>query len=807
DVQNNPHVYMAVYSSIPIYEMMVNGIGVMRRRSDSFMNATQILKVAGVDKSKRARIVERDFAHGEHEKVQGGYGKYQGTWIPFARARELAVRFGVADLLEPILNYLPAPTSSAQVSSITSTSVAKTIRKQKSTSQLELVRRSIPRISSQLSIGQSQSCKRERSSNSSLGICDNSEIVPKKRSKMDSPSHHSAFSEPILSLVTKFNLIYLLFTFLRLPFELMIHLFLQLANSIEYPDPSASTLRVSIQLKPSNHPPKLALEDAQRTEKNIHALMALFSSPEVSLTHKPESSRLLPGAMVDVNRVLGDSDLDIHTPVDEHCHTALHWAAALGRLELVRAFISAGADVECGNNFGETALVRATLVTNNFEKQCFDQLLDFLHPSLWTLDSQSRTVLHHICLTANTKGRAESSRYYMECIFEWIVNNHSGRFDSIFIDAMDLNGDTALNIAARVGNKHLVRMLLDVGADKSKGNKLGLMPTDFGIDGEEDHLRETEQSLMPYAQNLPTSSSAVQKSEEILTSINLLIRSFSHQFESEVQSKNASLEGVRAQLKFATRELTDQRRRLEELRQLLDEKALLQLRLKKLRVTVAEEDGFDWTGRSGIDGRPAQAGKAFEYRGPNSTLVGLSAAQIQLQLEPDPNPPTVNNTVSVVYLRRMEAWYRRVLGLLRERIQRMRGSNLEQEAKYLKVISSFIARQKTNDTSGKNAVLLNTINDDEGRRRGIEEGIDKRNGLIRLEDLKKNNGGYSFKEQSESLNVEHHQEKLLGEDMCTPFVLDGDLLNQLMTAIESDGPELDLNRVAGFMQRVQSGGI
>jgi len=79
-VQGNPFIYLAVYSSVPVYEMMVRGIGVMRRRADSFLNATQILKVAGVEKGKRTKILEKDIALGPHEKVQGGYGRYQGTW-------------------------------------------------------------------------------------------------------------------------------------------------------------------------------------------------------------------------------------------------------------------------------------------------------------------------------------------------------------------------------------------------------------------------------------------------------------------------------------------------------------------------------------------------------------------------------------------------------------------------------------------------------------------------------------------------------------------------------------------------------
>lgn len=53
----------------------------MRRRADSWLNATQILKVAGFDKPQRTRVLEREVQKGEHEKVQGGYGKYQGLQI------------------------------------------------------------------------------------------------------------------------------------------------------------------------------------------------------------------------------------------------------------------------------------------------------------------------------------------------------------------------------------------------------------------------------------------------------------------------------------------------------------------------------------------------------------------------------------------------------------------------------------------------------------------------------------------------------------------------------------------------------
>ena len=85
--------------------MEVNGIAVMRRRKDSWLNATQILKVAGIEKGKRTKVLEKEILIGEHEKVQGGYGKYQGTWIKFERGVEFCKQYGVEELLRPLLTY------------------------------------------------------------------------------------------------------------------------------------------------------------------------------------------------------------------------------------------------------------------------------------------------------------------------------------------------------------------------------------------------------------------------------------------------------------------------------------------------------------------------------------------------------------------------------------------------------------------------------------------------------------------------------------------------------------------------------
>jgi len=117
---------------VPVYEYNVHGNHVMRRRSDDWINATHILKVADLDKPARTRVLEREVQKGVHEKVQGGYGKYQGsslrslrdfatlltilegTWVPLHDGRDLAQRNGVLDMLRPIFDYVPGNESPPQ---------------------------------------------------------------------------------------------------------------------------------------------------------------------------------------------------------------------------------------------------------------------------------------------------------------------------------------------------------------------------------------------------------------------------------------------------------------------------------------------------------------------------------------------------------------------------------------------------------------------------------------------------------------------------------------------------------------------
>lgn len=246
----------------------------------------------------------------------------------------------------------------------------------------------------------------------------------------------------------------------------------------------------------------LPFEMSPDAEAKRSMLMSLFMDSATSDQSKHEMLRTL-------------APIELDMPIDQQSHTALHWAATLSRMSLLRALIAAGASPFRVNASGETALVRACVVTNSMDLGQFPDLLDVLGSTIEVRDSKGRTVLHHIAMTSAVKGRNAASRYYLESLLEWVVRQGSNpngqlaangkgdsapassqsqpssqpkmgiaRFMSEIVNAQDHAGDTALNIAARIGNRSIISQLLEVGADGEIANRAGLRPVDFGIGGE-----------------------------------------------------------------------------------------------------------------------------------------------------------------------------------------------------------------------------------------------------------------------------------------------------------------------------------
>lgn len=163
-------------------------------------------------------------------------------------------------------------------------------------------------------------------------------------------------------------------------------------------------------------------------------------------------------------------DIDIDLAIDDQGHTALHWAASLARIKTVELLVSRGADICKPNDAGETPLMRGAMMTNCYDNDCFPKLLDILKSSTHKRDQQKRTVLHHAVFTTGKRGREDAGMYYVRHLLETL--SRTGRLQTL-IDVQDVNGDTALSLAMRYGNKELIDL---ISSFSTAGSGKALLP-------------------------------------------------------------------------------------------------------------------------------------------------------------------------------------------------------------------------------------------------------------------------------------------------------------------------------------------
>ncbi|KAH7908923.1 apses-domain-containing protein [Hygrophoropsis aurantiaca] len=780
-------IYNAVYSSVQVYECMVRGIAVMRRRGDSFVNATQILKVAGIEKGRRTKILEKEILPGKHEIVQGGYGKYQGTWIPLERGRDIAAQYGVAPLLGPLFDFTPNTNSLGSLPSAHSAASPRPVSASSSFSGLgssgnfsqpglappPIMPGSALRLLNQGraqglftpstsahapsrsatyapgyagGYGQSpftsgaptppptqQSLKRARSDSEVVGAThDGSQIPgdqrsshppleaapviqasersrpastappandedrpsPAKRARTDLAPSHSQ-NEPPSQLSRR--------TLSSTPTQLLSQSSIATqpltrpASRTHIPSPQLTHTNISRPSSGGSAPTNGKLSNGETLSLRFSSKPNMLRDPNASLRDARRSAIVAaicrqddPGPVLDILREITtdpSAPIDIDTILDDKGHTALHLAATMGRQQTVNALISSGADIHRGNHSGETPLIRAAIVPHNFDQQSFHILVASLHQSIRTLDTSRKTVIHHIMYLAGLDKRAVCARYYLDQVFLWIAQHQGGDFRSM-VDLQDEHGDTALNIAARVGNRSLVRTLLDVGANRILPNKLGLRPGDFGVEVEELSGGPRAEDLLASLRSGP--SAPVQKSQDIIADMTAMIQGLSTDFSTEIKSKQDSLDVTQAHLRAATRELSEQRKQIQLWQSRCGELDQVHQRIKNLEKALADEDNFDWTGRTDLSGKDARetAGPAFQWRGHSSTMAGIGGSMdISINVETEPPIPTTESVSSLIRLRRLKMWNLRMEELMQTRLKSLQGASAEKEYQCKKIVA------------------------------------------------------------------------------------------------------------------------
>ncbi|QRW01392.1 ankyrin repeats [Ceratobasidium sp. AG-Ba] len=502
-----PQIFKATYSGVPVYEMICKSVAVMRRRSDGWLNATQILKVAGFDKPQRTRVLEREVQKGEHEKVQGGYGKYQGTWVPLERGLMLARQYNVENQLKPIIDFTPAASSPPLAPKHLTAPPSRARQKQTPDPEVEVA---------------------EVASVAGTEVARASE----DGSLTASPSEISDSSRTPSPIITDQDV-------------------RQRNGHFRAPSASSHSHHGS-QPQPPSQP---ALFNSAGPS-NANSSGTRYA--DIMLEYFISDTNQIPSILVSP-----PPDFEPDVPIDDDGHTALHWACAMGRIRVVKLLLSAGADIFKENKSGQTPLMRSVMFANNYDVRKFPELYELLHRSTLNVDNFNRTVFHHVIDVAMSKGKAHAARYYMETLLSRLSDFPDELAD--VINFQDDDGETALTMAARCRSKRLVKILLDHGADPKIANKDGKTTEDYIFEDERFRTSPTIAPAMPapvleLSPQLHYSKTAQRTTTKATADAASLMASLAAAFDAELVSKERDLAQAHALLTNIQGEILESQR-------------------------------------------------------------------------------------------------------------------------------------------------------------------------------------------------------------------------------------------------------
>lgn len=165
--------------------------------------------------------------------------------------------------------------------------------------------------------------------------------------------------------------------------------------------------------------------------------------------------------------------INLDRPIDEKGHAAMHWAAAMGDVGVVKELIHRGARIDCLSNNLETPLMRAVMFTNNFDKETMPSMVKIFQQTVHRTDWFGSTVFHHIAATTSSSNKYVCARWYLDCIINKLSETWIPEEVTRLLNAQDQNGDTAIMIAARNGARKCVRSLLGRNVSVDIPNRKG----------------------------------------------------------------------------------------------------------------------------------------------------------------------------------------------------------------------------------------------------------------------------------------------------------------------------------------------
>lgn len=443
-------------------EVKINNILIAKNVDDDLMNITQIFNLRGLSEEEMTNILrgDEDFIN---ERTEIDDGKYKGIWIKSDHAVNLAKKMSILEPLRSLVEEKDIPIKS-------------TVDAKESTNDIANSTTTADVIMSTGSNEEEEDKDVEISNSDSKVSSDNNnnvDIVEIQDKQNNNTTNNDSNRKSILS-----------------------RSFSVMTEVDEKNEPSSLSTKDNIDSsKPDLQSPTKKLKKSTTNKNLIESAtlpMDISSIENYEQIKEMVSQIFLTEGVLNLetsNQLVQHKQIDL--PIDTHGNSLLHWSASLANLNLTFQLVELGGNVKCGNNLGETALMKAVAHVNFFETMMFEKLVDILYPSIPVLDKKKRSILHHIVLFAGSEGKSAAALYYMDAIVEWIIKNGPNKKNAIslnelmseIVNLQDTNGDTALNIIARIGNKAIAQLLLNIGADPKILNNAGLSPIDFRLTG------------------------------------------------------------------------------------------------------------------------------------------------------------------------------------------------------------------------------------------------------------------------------------------------------------------------------------
>lgn len=465
----------------------------MRRCKDDWVNATQILKLCNFPKAKRTKILEKGVQQRLHEKVQGGYGRFQGTWIPLQDARNLAKEYNISPEMVPVLyidlndpSIIIPKKSKITASNKDGTPVKrKYVRKIKKDEETPKKMKFDDNLPPQAMFTQDYVPPMSKSNQHQMAPSDPRVLsqynMPMQMQQM--PQYHQ--QEFVQNGMISHPLNYDRSSFPKFsmadtnggPAHLQsaafnkqsIHGQAPTHQQVMYHQSRNGALSLSTNETNWSH------EDITRdsdTSMSSNEVKMMHNNINEEMSHVSQIIRYFSEDNGQIPYFLYNPppEFNLDEAIDDEGHSTLHWAASVGNAQLVQLLLSKGANSLVISNYGLNPLSKCVSFNNCHDMRNFHHILDLLETCLINTDVNGRTPLHYICQFSRVKSKLPALSYYVDLIFNKLKvmsNNTKGNGVDLMrnvIDHQDAKAETCLHLAVKAQCPQLIKVLLNYGA-------------------------------------------------------------------------------------------------------------------------------------------------------------------------------------------------------------------------------------------------------------------------------------------------------------------------------------------------------